>query len=60
VTSYGDYGDYSSEAEVRADYTKAKQQIAAEGGPLAPAALFFLWWIRVRTIRRLRKAGRAG
>jgi hypothetical protein len=60
VTSYGDYGERSPEAEVRAEYTKAKQQIAGEGGPLAPAALFFLWCIRVRTIRRLRKTGRAG
>jgi hypothetical protein len=55
------YGNYDSEAEVRAEYDAAKRKVFEEGhGPLARVAVAALWIIRRRSIRRLRKMDRRG
>jgi hypothetical protein len=54
-----EYGEYNSEAEVRAEYAEAKRRILEEGGPLARLAVLWLIAIRMQTIRNLRKMTRA-
>lgn len=54
-----EYGQYSSEAEVRAGFEDAKRAIYEEGrGPLAWLAVVALWFLRWRSIRRLRRMDR--
>ena len=56
------YGEYSPEEEVRAEYDAAKRKVLEGKAPrlLSRVTVVFLWAIRERTIRRLRKTGRAG